>query len=94
MVIIVATMYVDTSTTKIKGRTYKRHLLRESYREAGRVKHRTVANLSRCSPEEVEAIRLALRYKDELPRLIESKPGLAVREAGGHRETAVPETGG
>ena len=55
-------MYVDSATTKIKGKTYLRHLLRESYREEGRVKHRTIANLSRCSAEELEAIRLALRY--------------------------------
>jgi transposase len=40
--------------------------MRETYREDGKVKHRTIANLSQRSPEEIEAIRLALRYKGEL----------------------------
>lgn len=65
----VATMYVDTSTLRRNGKTYTRHLLRESYRENGKVKHRTLANLSHCSPKEVEAIRLALRYKGHLTEL-------------------------
>lgn len=68
-------MYVDSSTTKINGKTYRRHLLRESYREGGRVKHRTIANLARCSPEELEAIRLALRYKGELAALLNAQEG-------------------
>ena len=70
MAIYIATMYVDSSTTRLNGKTYHRHLLRESYREDGRVKHRTIANLSRCSPEELEAIRLALRHKGELAALL------------------------
>ena len=42
---------------------------RESYRDAGKVNHRTVANLSQCSPAEVEAIRLALSHKHSLTDL-------------------------
>ena len=60
-------MYVDSCTSK-DGK-YTRHLLRENYREDGKVKHRTVANLSRCSPREIEAIKLALKHKDELEHL-------------------------
>jgi len=63
-------MYLDTSTVKQKNKTYTRHLLRESYRENGKVKHRTIANLSSCSENEVEAIRLALRHKDDLATLL------------------------
>ncbi len=59
-------MYVDSSTSQGK---YTRHLLRESYRENGKVKHRTIANLSRCSKEEIESIRLALKHKNDLYRL-------------------------
>jgi transposase len=62
-------MYIDTSSTKINGKTYTRHLLRENYREAGKVKHRTIANLSKCSAEEISAIRLALTHKGDLSRL-------------------------
>ena len=53
-----ATMYVDTCTS---GK-YARHLLRENYRQNRKVKHRTVANLSQCSAEEILAIRLALKH--------------------------------
>ena len=65
-------MYVDSSTSRLNGKTYSRHLLRESYREDGKVKHRTIANLSHCKPEEVEALRLALKHKADLPRLLAS----------------------
>jgi len=60
-------MYIDSCTSK-DGK-YTRHLLRENYREGTKVKHRTVANLSRCSPRELEAIKLALKHKDDLENL-------------------------
>ena len=60
-------MYVDSCTT---GGKYTRHLLRETFREDGTVKHRTVANISNCTPEEVEAVKLALKHKDDLSSLI------------------------
>jgi hypothetical protein len=62
-------MYVDISSLCRNGKTYTRYLLRECYREEGKVKHRTIANLSRCSPQEIEAVRLALRHKQELAAL-------------------------
>jgi DDE family transposase len=68
-VITVATMYVDTSHITRGGKTYTRRLLRESYRANGKVLHRTIANLSHCSAAEIEAIRLALRHKQDLENL-------------------------
>jgi len=62
-------MYVDTSHITRGGKTYTRHLLRESYRANGKVLHRTIANLSQCSAAEIEAIRLALRHKEALAHL-------------------------
>ena len=62
-------MYVDVSQVRQGGKTYTRYLLRQSYRDNGKVKHRTIANLSSCSPAEIEAIRLALRHKDNLGAL-------------------------
>lgn len=62
-------MYVDTSRSVRGGKTYQRHLLRESYREGGRVRHRTLANLSRASAAEVAALKLALSHKDNLAAL-------------------------
>jgi Transposase DDE domain len=65
-------MFVDSSVTRLNGKTYARHLLRETYREDGKVKHRTLANLTHCKPEEVEAIRLALKHKGDLGRILAS----------------------
>jgi Transposase DDE domain len=62
-------MYVDTSHITRGGKTYTRHLLRESYRANGKVLHRTIANVSHCSAAEIEAIRLALRHKEDLEHL-------------------------
>ena len=62
-------MYVDTSHITRSGKTYTRHLLRESYRANGKVLHRTIANVSHCSAAEIEAMRLALRHKADLEHL-------------------------
>jgi transposase len=72
-------MFVDTSHRK----TYTRYLLRDSYREGGKVKHRTIASLSSCSQEEIEAIKLALKYKGDLTHLmsieeVKAKEGLRI----------------
>jgi hypothetical protein len=62
-------MYGDSSTIQRHGTSSTRYLLRQSYREAGKVKHRTLANLSPCSREALEAIRLALRHTHHLTPL-------------------------
>lgn len=48
------------------GKVYETILLRESYREGKKVKKRTVANLTNCSPDEIAAIELALKHKGNL----------------------------
>ena len=65
-------MFIDSSVTRINGKSYTRHLLRETFREDGKVKHRTLANFTHCKPEDVEAIRLALKYKGDLGRILAS----------------------
>ncbi len=70
-------MYVDESVSQ--GR-YKRYLLRESYRENGKVRHRTIANLSRCSQEDIEAIRLALKHKADLARLLAATERVSLKQ--------------
>src|SRR5437879_12830640 len=62
-------MYIDTSHITRGGKTYTRHLLRESYRANGKVLPRTIANVSHCSAAEIEAMRLALRHKEALEHL-------------------------
>lgn len=79
--IYVLTLYIDSSTLVQNGKKYTRHLLRESFRENGKVKHRTIASLSRCSPEEIEAIRLALRHKKDLSQVtVFSKDSISLRQ--------------
>jgi len=58
-------------------------LLRESYRdkETKKVRNRTIANLTHCNPQEIEAIRLALKNKKELTAL-KSKNGLVRLKQG------------
>jgi hypothetical protein len=73
-------MYLDISTLQRNGRTYKRVLLRESYRVGGTVKKRTVANLSACSDKEIEAIRLALRHKHDLAHVGSAEQTLCVQQ--------------
>jgi len=76
-------MYVDISRIRQGGKTYTRYLLRESYREDGKVKHRSIANLSGCSDAEIEAIRLALRHKDKLSALeLDTNPSAIVIKQG------------
>lgn len=51
------------------GKVYETILLRESYREGKKVKKRTVANLTNCSPQEIAAIELAMKHKENLSEL-------------------------
>ena len=58
-------MHVETSRSHqvLKDgteRVYQRHLLRRSYREAGKVRKETLANLSHLPDEAIEAVRMVL----------------------------------
>ena len=59
-------MYVDTAPYTKNGKTYKRHLLRKSFREDGKVKKKTIASLCCLKPEEINCIKLALQSKGDL----------------------------
>ncbi len=77
-------MHVDVAYKKQNGKSYRRVLLRQNYREDGKVKHRTIANLSNCTEEEIQAIKLALKHKSDLTKLgsfqdnFHSKQGLSI----------------
>ena len=60
-------MYIDIAKSQGK---YVRYLLRKSYREKGKVKHRTIANLSCCALEEIEVLRFALKHKKYISSLL------------------------
>ena len=77
-------MFIDDATFTRNGKTYRRVLLRNSYRLNGQVRHDTLANLSHCSDDEIRAIKLALKHKGQLSQLgnlhaeISTQQGLAV----------------
>src|SRR5947208_6181406 len=54
-------VHVVTTSRRYKGRTYRTHLLRHSYRENGQVKNETVGNLSHLPEPVIELIRKALQ---------------------------------
>ena len=62
-------MHVDDQTYTVNGRTYRRTLLRNSYRKKGKVCHDTIANLSKCDNDEIAAIKFALANKQNLVAL-------------------------
>lgn len=78
---IVVIMYItETTSPGPNGTLYRCVLLRQSYREGKAVKNRTLANLSHCTPQEIAALRLALRHKDDLAALDSVHTALEVYE--------------
>lgn len=63
---IVDIMYIDDYATVIKGKSYPRALLRESFREGKKVNKRTIANLNNCSDAQIQAIKIALKNSDQV----------------------------
>ena len=86
-----AAMHVAKIERKHDGRTYVSHLLRQSYRQDGQVKHRTLANLSHLPQRLIEVVRRSLQGEvflssDETVRTLASKPhghveAIVVRQA-------------
>src|SRR5215217_1237212 len=58
-----AAMHVVTNTIKRDDREYHSHLLRRSFREGGKVRKQTLANLSHLPEEAIAAIRAVLAGK-------------------------------
>jgi hypothetical protein len=58
-------MYIDTVPNRNSPPAI---LLRESRREGGKMVKTTIANLSKCPPEAIEALRLALRGVELVPK--------------------------
>ena len=74
-------MFISKSKFKTKsGKIYQSTLLRESYREDGRVKKRTIANLGHCSEQEIKAIELALKHKHDLSVLGSLSDSVSIKE--------------
>jgi transposase len=72
-------MHVARIERKHGGRTYVSYLLRQSYRHDGKVKHRTLANLSHLPEPLIDLIRRSLQGEvfhgtEETVRTLASKP--------------------
>ena len=74
---MVSTMFIEKTNSRGK---YTCYLLRENYREGGKIKHRTIANLSGCSEEDIAAMRLALKHKKDLSTLINAAPAVTLQQ--------------
>lgn len=67
-------MRVDRILNKQNGKVYTSYLLRHAYRDdQGNTKHRTLLNLTKYPPDEVAAIELALKMKNDLTQLTSIK---------------------
>ena len=54
-------MHVAIVPSRQKSGLYRSVLVRQSYREGGKVKHRTLANLSKLPPAVIDTVRAMLR---------------------------------
>ncbi|MDA8333028.1 MAG: transposase, partial [Candidatus Dormibacteraeota bacterium] len=60
-------VHVSTTRRQYKDRVYTAHLLRRSYRENGKVKNETLANLSHLPEAAIDAIRAVLKGQTLVP---------------------------
>ncbi len=82
-------MHVETSCSHQMlrdgtERVYQRHLLRRSYRDGGKVRKETLANLSHLPDEAIDAVRLALAGRT----VIDADEGLEVTRSLPHGHVA------
>src|SRR5215216_3589750 len=80
-------MHVVTNTIRRGERVYTAHLLRRSYREGGKVRKQTLANLSHLPDELIELIRAGLRGE----RLLAAGEAFQIERSlpAGHIEAAL-----
>lgn len=65
-IIFAITMHIDDCQYTRGNKTYRRVLLRQSYREGKKTRQMKIANISHCSEEDIESIKYALKYKNNL----------------------------
>jgi hypothetical protein len=77
-------MHVVTTRRQYKDKVYEATLLRRSYREGGKVKNETLANLSHLPKDAIEAVRACLGGK----ALVEAGEGWDIERALPHGHVA------
>lgn len=63
-------MFIDDQKYKRNGKEYRRVLLRSGKRVGGKVKLKTIANISDCSAQEIQALKIALKNSDSLSKVV------------------------
>jgi hypothetical protein len=84
-------MYIDIVPNRSSPPAY---LLRESYRDGGKVRKRTLANLSSLPPEQIELLRAVLRGDRLVPadhalEIVRARPDGHVQAVWGRCAAAV-----
>jgi hypothetical protein len=77
-------VHVAKIVRKHNGKEYVSYLLRRTFREGGKVRHETVANISALPPEAIEALRASLAGK----RLVSAGDNLGVARSLPHGHVA------
>jgi len=77
-------MHVARTKTTVKGKVYESVLVRQSYREGAKVKHRTLASLTRLPAHLVEAVERAVRGDV----LVSRSAGLRIERSWPHGHVA------
>src|SRR6266545_3637432 len=77
-------LHVARVRSTSKGRTYESVLVRQTYREAGQVKHRTLASLTRLPTPVIEVIERAVRGE----QLVSAQQALTIARSWPHGHVA------
>ena len=80
-----ASMHVSHVVSRRGEKEYHSYLVRRSYREGGKVKHETVANVSKLPPAAIQALTLALSKKT----VIEAGSDFEIISSKRHRASAL-----
>lgn len=78
-------MHVAKTVREYKGKVYINYLIRTSYREAGKVKHKTLANISHLPPDLIELC--TQRLKSGKPLMVSD--GISIKRSLLHGHVAV-----
>ena len=73
----VATMFIEVLKKRQGAKTYKSVLIRESYREDGKVKHRTIANITKLPAEHIRMLKK--QHKGRKRRFQNHRPEKRIR---------------
>ncbi len=68
-------MYIEEIKKNQGSKTYKTTLVRETYREAGKIKHRTIANLSKLPSEYIRQLKMQMKGLKGEFNLVDLKNG-------------------